>query len=55
MISLLTSTLIAAVPFQGDVNRACAYIVGIPYASDNFSDEEWERFKVCKKYIRLQQ
>jgi hypothetical protein len=25
----------------------CADIVNIPYASDNFTDEEWEQFKEC--------
>ena len=30
------------------INRLCARVVGIPYASDNFTDEEWERFKYCK-------
>lgn len=33
---------------QERVNRFCAYVVGIPYASDNFSDVEWERFKTCR-------
>lgn len=35
-----------------NVNRVCASIVGIPYASDNFSDAEWEKFKRCVKFIR---
>ena len=30
------------------INQFCARVVGIPYASDNFTDEEWERFKYCK-------
>ena len=30
------------------INRFCARVVGIPYASDDFTDEEWERFKYCK-------
>ena len=30
-----------------NVNLVCSNIVGIPYASDNFSDEEWEKFKKC--------
>lgn len=33
------------------VNKMCSYLVGIPYASDNFNDEEWERFKVCRKVL----
>jgi hypothetical protein len=35
-----------------NVNRVCAAIVQIPYASDNFSDEEWEQFKDCVAYMR---
>lgn len=27
-----------------NVNKLCAAIVNIPYASDDFSDEEWEEF-----------
>jgi hypothetical protein len=34
-----------------NVSKACASIVGIPYASDNFSDEEWERFRQCQQYF----
>lgn len=35
-----------------NINRVCAAIVGIPYASDNFSDEEWEEFKKCVSFMR---
>lgn len=35
-----------------NVNRVCASIVQIPYASDNFSDEEWKKFQKCVKFIR---
>jgi hypothetical protein len=35
-----------------NVNRVCAAIVNIPYASDNFTDEEWEHFKECRSYLR---
>jgi len=35
-----------------NVNRVCAAIVDIPYASDNFTDEEWEKFKNCRDYLR---
>ena len=34
-----------------NVNKMCAAIVGIPYASDNFSDEEWEEFKDCMRFV----
>jgi hypothetical protein len=35
-----------------NINRVCASIVGIPYASGNFSDEEWEQFKKCLVFMR---
>jgi hypothetical protein len=35
-----------------NVNRVCAKIVGIPYASDNFSDAEWKKFKQCISFMR---
>ena len=35
-----------------NVNRVCAKIVAIPYASDNFSDAEWEKFKQCVRFMR---
>lgn len=28
-----------------NINKVCAAVVGIPYASDNFSDLEWQQFK----------
>ena len=30
-----------------NVNKFCAYVVGIQYGSDNFTDEEWTRFQYC--------
>ena len=35
-----------------NVNRVCAAIVNIPYASDNFTDEEWKKFEGCRDYLR---
>jgi hypothetical protein len=35
-----------------NVNRLCASMVNIPYASDNFSDAEWQKFQKCVKYVR---
>ena len=34
-----------------NVNRVCAAIVGIPYASDNFSDAEFQKFKQCLRFV----
>ena len=35
-----------------NVNRVCAAIVGIPYASDNFSDSQFQKFKKCLRFVR---
>jgi hypothetical protein len=55
---LLASTLSAsqahAIQNKEDVNKVCAYIVGIPYASDNFSDNQWNRFVLCKDILNQQ-
>lgn len=51
LASLLSNSQAHAIQNQEQVNKICAYIVGIPYASDNFSDEEWERFKFCRQLI----
>ena len=40
-----------ATTYEESVNRFCAKVVGIPYASDNFTDEEWERFKYCRNTL----
>ena len=38
--------------YRININKVCSAIVDIPYASDNFSDEEWEQFKTCLKFIK---
>ena len=40
-----------ATTYEESVNQFCAKVVGIPYASDNFTDEEWERFKYCQSTL----
>jgi hypothetical protein len=50
MIELALSTLIAATdPYAvpENVARYCAAYVGIPYASDNFTEKEWYQFQDC--------
>jgi hypothetical protein len=50
MFSLLLATVTA---FQDPyvapeyIQRHCAAVVGIPYASDNFSEAEWYEFLGC--------
>ena len=54
---LLSLIILAATPVQAqeyatiNVNRVCAAMVGIPYASDDFSDAEFQQFQDCVKYI----
>ena len=53
MIDLfLMSQLIAANP---ETQKFCADAVGIPYASDNFTDEEWNRFQSCMAFFERSQ
>lgn len=44
-----------ATTYEESVNQFCAKVVGIPYASDNFTDEEWERFKYCRNTLNSNQ
>jgi hypothetical protein len=57
IIPLLVVPFTIAFPAQAEmitvnVNRVCAAIVNIPYASDDFSDEEWEQFENCRIYLQ---
>jgi hypothetical protein len=55
---LLPFLILFATPASADemiyinVNRVCATIVGIPYASDNFTDAEWKKFQNCVHFMR---
>ena len=44
---LLASTISTSQPKQEIVNKFCSYLVGIPYKSDNFNNDEWQRFTTC--------
>lgn len=48
---LFPSSTLAQEVYSINVNKLCATIVEIPYASDNFSDEEWEEFKQCLRFV----
>lgn len=53
MIELLASIAISSSQQSEQINKFCAYVVGIPYASDNFTDEEWNRFVFCRENLRV--
>lgn len=52
LAAVLSNSQAHAIQKQEDVNKVCSYIVGIPYASDNFNDNEWARFKLCRELIK---
>lgn len=51
LLVLLPTTVSAQEVYSINVNKMCAAIVGIPYASDNFTDEEWVEFKECMDFV----
>jgi hypothetical protein len=53
MIELLASIAITASQQSEEVNKFCSYVVGIEYASDNFTDEEWDRFVYCREHLKV--
>jgi len=50
MISLLLATALTLAPSER-INRFCADAIGIPYASDNFTDAEYELFQSCVRFF----
>ena len=52
LLVLLPTTVSAQEVYSINVNKMCAAIVGIPYASDNFTDKEWEEFKECVEFAK---
>ena len=57
MFELMLLAGVAFTPLQGSetINQFCSEVVGIPYASDNFTDGEWERFTYCRESIKVPQ
>ena len=53
MIDLIASAVISSSDYSEEINKFCAYVVGIPYASDNFTDEEWKRFVYCREHLEV--
>ena len=53
MIAFLLATVANISPMMDEsINRMCARNVGIPYASDNFSEKEWQQFQLCRDIMR---
>jgi hypothetical protein len=46
---ILYQSVASAISFyELDIDRFCAKVVEIPYASDNFSEEKWKEFQECR-------
>ena len=54
-LALIAQMMLTPLEGSEKINMFCAEVVGIPYASDNFSDEEWNRFVYCRESIRVPQ
>ena len=54
-LALIAGLSLSPIESSERINMFCAEVVGIPYASDNFTDEEWERFVYCREGIRVPQ
>jgi hypothetical protein len=52
LMLLLPFPVSAQEVYMINVNKLCAEVVGIPYASDNFSDEDWKQFKSCLLFTK---
>ncbi len=54
MLAILLATVVqydfTDRPVPESIARECATEVGIPYASNSFSDTEWREFKRCILY-----
>mgnify|MGYP001562589844 FL=1 len=57
MLELTMILGLALTPLEASekVNEFCSHVVGIPYASDNFTDEEWGRFVYCREGLKVPQ
>ena len=54
-LALIAGLSLSPLHASEEVNKFCAEVVGIPYASDAFSDEEWDRFVYCRESVRVPQ
>jgi hypothetical protein len=53
LLFMLPISVSAREVYSININKFCADFVGIPYASDNFSDGEWEEFKECIELLKI--
>ena len=54
-LALIAGLSLSPLHASEEVNKFCAEVAGIPYASGAFSEEEWGRFVYCRESIRVPQ
>ena len=54
-LALIANLTLSEVDASERINMFCARVVGVPYATGNITDEEWERFVYCREGIRVPQ
>ena len=54
-LALIAGLSMSPLDASESINEFCSYVVGIPHASDNFTEEEWGRFVYCRESIRVPQ
>ena len=54
-LALIAGLSLSDIDASERINMFCAEVVGIPYASDNFTDEQWNRFVYCREGLRVPQ
>ena len=54
-LALIAGLSLSPLEASSQINKFCSEVVGIPWSSDNFSDEEWNRFVYCRESIRVPQ
>ena len=54
-LALIANLQLSEVDASERINMFCATVAGVPYASGNITDEEWERFVYCREGLRVPQ
>lgn len=57
LLSAALALPLASLPARAETvsvnaDKLCSVVVGIPYASDNFTDKEWQEFLQCKHFLK---
>lgn len=52
---MIIGTLLAAVvqqpPKEEIINQFCSIVVGVPYQSDDMTNDQWQRYTFCMEHL----